>query len=78
MKVTLYSTATCSFCRLEEQWLQAHGIEYTKKLIDSDMEARKELPDDVRGVPYTLVEDGESSVGIRGFNQQELSRLLLK
>lgn len=63
--VIMYSTGSCPHCRKAKAWLDAHGVAYTERRVDSDEEARAELAK-LRGgigVP-TFVIEGDV---LRGF-----------
>lgn len=79
MTVTVYSTPTCAYCKVEKQWLTSKGIQYTSVDIEEDKEAAKYV-EDVTGrmaVPVTIVNNNHgSSQVIMGFNRPQLTEAL--
>ena len=65
-RITVYSTQTCTFCQGLKAWLDSNKIAYETKMVDSDMEAQKEmlekLQGNFQGVPVTSI-DNEIVVG---------------
>lgn len=80
MKVTVYSTTTCQYCKAEEAWLDEHKVAHDKIVVDTAGEsAVRELQELSGGlsVPFTLVtqDDGKQDK-ILGFDQVRLSQAL--
>ena len=79
-KMTIYSTKTCSSCKLLMNWLEKEKIHFTKKLIDQDEEAMKEFTsrsDGTLGVPFTIIEfESGTSVNISGFDKSKFKNSL--
>ena len=81
MKVTLYTTKTCGYCRMLKSWLGSKGVSYTEYGVDVNPVAAQNM---IRlsgqmGVPFTTVEkdDGEM-VGVLGFDRPMLESLFGK
>ncbi len=78
-KVTVYTTRTCPFCKMEKDFLNSNGIEYSEILVDEDpIEAKKMVEiSGQMGVPFTVI-DGEdgSRIAILGFDQKKISQTL--
>ncbi len=59
--VTVYATHTCSFCHALINWLKVNEIEHEAKMIDTDLNAQKELLDKIggnfQGVPVSFVNE---------------------
>jgi len=82
--VLLFSTSWCPHCRTARQWLQASGVPFEEKNVESDSAAQRLLADLGRkqGLPDHML----NSVPILyvkgklvlGFNQVEVARLLGK
>lgn len=79
-KVTLYSTMSCPYCKMEQSWMDKNNIEYEVVYVDINQEKAKELVEKTgqMGVPVTEVgfEDGESEY-IVGFDQVGLQKILI-
>ena len=74
MRITLYATTTCPYCKMVKDYLTAKNLPFTEKLIDQDELIKAEmmrLSDGYLGVPFTLVEkdNGESKKCV-GFDQK--------
>ena len=63
-QVTIYSTATCGFCKMLKSYLQDKGVKYDVKMADEDQAIAKELYDKSGqlGVPFTIITDEEGNV----------------
>ncbi len=57
-KITIYSTATCGFCKMLKSYLNDKGIKYEAKMADEDQAIAKELYEKSGqlGVPFTIIE----------------------
>ena len=78
-KITIYSTATCGYCKMLKGYLQSKDIAYEEKHVDQDPALAKELVDKSHqmGVPFTIIEqDGESPIGILGFDRSRVDKVL--
>ncbi len=59
MKVVIYSTATCPYCKMAKDYLNQKGVTFEEKLVDQDEVARQEmtsLSGGFLGVPFMVVE----------------------
>lgn len=80
MKITLYTTATCPYCKMLKDYLTAKGIAFVEKLIDQNEEAKNEMSQSsggFMGVPFTLItfDDGRKET-IIGFDKGRLDQLI--
>ncbi len=79
-KVTLYSTMSCPYCKMEQSWMDKNNIEYEVVYVDINQVKARELVEKTgqMGVPVTEVgfEDGESEY-IVGFDQIGLQKMLI-
>lgn len=80
MKITIYSTTTCSFCLALTNWLDKQHTPYIKKITDEDEAAMAEflrVNDGHLGVPFTVIQDDEGNVTkIIGFDQSKFKQVL--
>ena len=79
MKVTIYSTATCPYCKMLMEYLDEKNVQYTKKMVDADDVARDEMmktSGGFLGVPYTVVENGDDVKKIVGFDKKMINEAL--
>lgn len=80
MKVTIYSTATCPYCKMLKDYLSEHNVSFEEKKVDSDDAAKREMMDasgGFLGVPFTLIvkEDGSRETVI-GFDKNKINQIL--
>ncbi len=77
--VTIYSTATCGYCKALKSYLTDKHVEYVEKHADEDQAVAKELYEKSNqlGVPFTIIknEDGEE-VSVLGFDKPKIDILL--
>lgn len=77
--VTIYSTATCGFCKMIKSYLSDKGIKYEVKMADEDQAIAKELyaKSGQLGVPFTVIsdDDGKEEL-ILGFDRQKIDAAL--
>lgn len=78
-QVTVYSTATCGFCKMLKSYLSDKGVEYEVKMADEDQSIAQELYEKSGqlGVPFTVVtdEDGKEEA-ILGFDRNKVDEVL--
>ncbi len=74
MSVTLYSTPSCSYCRLAKDYFRSNGVPFTEYNVASDQRKAEEMvrKSGQMGVP---VIDINGKV-IIGFNKPEIERAL--
>ena len=73
MEVVVYSSDTCSYCKMVKEYLNDKGVDFEERNISQDNEARKELIDaGFMGVPVVYIDDEV----IQGFDKDKLEELL--
>ena len=75
MEVTLYSTATCPYCKMLKDFLLKNGISYAEKFVDQDEIAKNEMMErsgGFLGVPFTVVKNGDTITSVIGFDKKKL------
>jgi len=74
MAVTIYTTATCVYCRAAKKLFSEHNIAYTEKDVAQDAAARSEMIErsGQLGVPVIDV----NGTVVVGFNEPKLRELL--
>ena len=72
--VTIYTTPTCSFCKMTKAYFKEHEVKYSEKDVTTDDAARDEMiqKSGQLGVPVIDI-DGEIVVG---FDKEKLAELL--
>ncbi len=75
MKVTIYTTTTCPYCKLEKEYLDSKGIKYENIFVDQDAKAAEDMVkiSGQMGVPFTVVTgDDGSKITILGFDRARI------
>lgn len=77
-KITIYSTATCGFCKMLKSYLNEKGIKYDVKMADEDQDIARELYEKSGqlGVPFTIVEKDGKEEKILGFDRGRIDTVL--
>ena len=79
MKVTIYSTTTCPYCKLEKEYLDSKGIKYENIFVDQDAKAAEDMVkiSNQMGVPFTVItQDDGLVVTILGFDRGKIDSAL--
>ena len=79
MKVKIYTTTTCPYCKMEKAYLDSKGIKYENIFIDDDEEAAKKMIEESgqTGVPFVeITKDEGTLIKILGFDKQKLADAL--
>ena len=76
--ITIYSTATCGFCRMLKSYLDQHKIAYNEKHADQDPKIAQELYDKSGqlGVPFTIIEKDGKEEAVLGFDRKKIDQVL--
>jgi glutaredoxin-like YruB-family protein len=76
LKVKVYSTPTCPYCKMAKSYLDENGVAYDDVDVTKDATGRDEMikKSGQMGVPVILV-DGEIVIG---FDKERLANLLKK
>lgn len=74
MKVLIYTTPTCGFCKLTKQFFKENNVKYTEKDVTIDQAAQDEMikRSGQMGVPVIDI-DGQLVIG---YNRDRLAELL--
>ena len=73
IRITLYSTHNCPYCRQARQFLQQKGVRFQELNIQQNIRAQRTLAKmGARAVPVIMVGDAR----VDGFDKQRLERLL--
>lgn len=77
--ITVYTTTTCPYCKLEKEYLDSKGIKYENVFVDKDSKAAEEMVkiSGQMGVPFTVItkEDGSKET-ILGFEKDKINQAL--
>lgn len=79
MKVKIFTTITCPFCKMEKEYLDSKGIQYENVFVDQDADAAKKMIEESSqmGVPFTeITKDDGSLVKLLGFDKAKLNEAL--
>ena len=76
--ITIYSTATCGYCKMLKSYLQDKGIKYEEKHADKDPKIAEELmqKSGQLGVPFTIIKKGDEEVNVLGFDRDKINQTL--
>ena len=78
--VTVFSTTTCSSCKVLMKWLDKEDVTYSKKMTDKDEGAMAEFMNDndgAIGVPFTVIQyESGSETKIGGFHKSKFKEAL--
>lgn len=77
--ITIYSTATCGFCKMLKSYLASKDIPFEVKMADEDQAIAEELYEKSGqlGVPFTIItEEGKEDIAILGFDRQKIDSAL--
>lgn len=78
-KVTIYTTTTCPFCKMEKEYLDSKNIAYENIFVDQKPDEAKKLIEESgqMGVPFTeIIKDDNSKVTILGFDKDKINQAL--
>ena len=79
MKIKIYKTTTCPYCKMEAEYLQSKGIVFEEIYVDKDPKAVQEMiaESGQMGVPFTVItKDDGSKITLLGFDKQKLDSVL--
>lgn len=73
-EVVVYTTSWCGWCKKTRAWLDAQGIDYENRDVETNAEWAEEMHDltGAGGVPVIVI-DGEV---IKGFDQAQMEKML--
>lgn len=73
MKIKVYSTKTCHYCKLLKEWLREHKLEFEDVDVGKDMKSAQEMVNKSgqMGVPVTDI-DGDILVGFNAAAIEEI------
>lgn len=73
-KVTIYTTPTCTYCRMTKEFFKQNNITYSEHNVATDLDKRQEMlaKSQQMGVPVITVDDEV----IIGFDKERLSQAL--
>lgn len=78
MKVTVYSTTSCPFCRMLRDYLYSKSIKYEDVILDEHPEKVDEIIEHSahKGVPITVVvNDNGQKFTVVGFDKEKLDQI---
>lgn len=81
MKIEIYSTTSCPYCKMLKDYLGQKGVSFVEKLIDIDQLALDQMKLEsggFQGVPFTVITlaDGKKE-HVLGFDKGKLDTLLV-
>lgn len=75
MNITMYTTSTCGFCKVQAAWMEKLGVKFELKDVGKDKEAAEELKEKANGHMSVPVTDIDGTI-IRGFDRKKLQEAL--
>lgn len=72
--ITVFSTATCAYCKMVKQYLTLKGKEFTEVDLTNNPEKHQELINKTGAVTVPIVQIGEEF--IVGWNRQRMAELV--
>ncbi|MBI2355876.1 MAG: glutaredoxin family protein [Candidatus Doudnabacteria bacterium] len=74
MRVTIYTTKTCPYCKMAKQYFAQNNVQYEEKDVTTDAALAQEMIDKSgqMGVPVILIDDQV----VVGFDKPRLQELL--
>ena len=81
MKITVYTIPDCPFCKQTKDYLTAKGLPFDEKDVLNNKDFLAEMlqkSQNFAGVPFTLIEEGGTSMPLKGFTQSEFDEALSK
>ena len=80
VQITIYTTATCHYCKMLKDYLSVRNFTFTEKFIDADDVAQKEMLEvsgGFLGVPFVSIVKDDGSVGtVLGFDRGKINSIL--
>ena len=78
-KVTMYTTRTCPFCKMQKDYFASKNIAYQEILVDENPDEAQKMIEisGQMGVPFTVIDkDDGSKVTILGFDRGKINEAL--
>lgn len=78
-KITLYTTRTCPFCKMQKDYFREKNIQYQEILVDENPEEAVKMIEisGQMGVPFTVIDrDDGQRVTILGFDRSRINEVL--
>ena len=79
MKLKIYTTTTCPFCKQEKAYLDSKGVKYENIFVDEDQKAAEEMVkiSHQMGVPFNVItKDDGTTITVLGFEKERLDKIL--
>lgn len=79
MKIVMYKTVTCPYCKMEAEYLNSKGISFEEIYVDKDPKAAEDMIkiSGQMGVPFTVItKDDGSQVTVLGFDRGKIDASL--
>lgn len=78
MKVTIYTTKTCGYCKATKEFFAEHNIPYTEIDVSTDQAQARAMIErsGQMGVPVILIGEAPNEQMIIGYDTEALSKAL--
>ena len=77
--VTMYTTRTCPFCKMQKEYLISRKIDFEEILVDENPAKAQEMIEisGQMGVPFTVIKkDNGEQVTVLGFDRAKIEEAL--
>lgn len=78
-KITMYTTTTCPFCKMQMEYLRSRKIPFLEILVDEHPEEAQKMIEisGQMGVPFTVIDqDNGNRITILGFDKTKIDEAL--
>lgn len=80
VKIKIYSTTTCTFCKSLTHYLNKKNINYEESVVDKDHKALHEMLEESNGfagVPFIVITKNDcTKIKIKGFDVNQINAVL--
>jgi len=72
--VVIYTTPTCSFCKMTKEFFKENKVDYTEYDVAADQQKAQEMIDKSgqMGVPVIVISEGDKEEIVVGFDEAKL------
>jgi glutaredoxin 3 len=81
MKIDIYSTPSCGYCKIAKEYFKARDLPFNEYNVAEDIEKRNEMLalSGATSVPVVVVDNGEEKPSIMvGYNKEKLDKVFSK
>lgn len=78
-KISIYTTKTCPFCKMEKDYLNSRNIAFSEIFVDENPDEAQKMMEisGQMGVPFTVIDkDDGQKITILGFDKAKIDAAL--